>query len=258
MQDSITPLWNGMRIEGVLANHSSDRTGAAYIDRVNISFASLQMNRDSHFTATVYGFGAGLFFSSYAACEIPSNLLLCRFGARRWLARIMVTWGLVATGMMFVRLRQGPHRQRPTGFVSSNPFSAADEPSGPAPADRSDSRAVVSARRLVYRSMRPASVEPRVDHAFGRDPILHLLTGRESAPLGAKIRLSSHHLPPNFRVDPRGRGRRRFRFQGCRRGIVRPFGCRSLLRPSLHSFLAPGLLTRGLALRHHASTSCTP
>jgi MFS transporter, ACS family, tartrate transporter len=77
--------------------------GAAYMDRVNISFASLQMNRDLHFSATVYGFGAGLFFLSYAACEIPSNLLLYRFGARRWLARIMITWGLLAIGMLFVR-----------------------------------------------------------------------------------------------------------------------------------------------------------
>src|ERR1700723_1491386 len=77
--------------------------GAAYIDRANISFASLQMNRDLKFSATVYGFGAGLFFLSYAACEIPSNLLLYRFGARRWLARIMFTWGLLAMAMMFVR-----------------------------------------------------------------------------------------------------------------------------------------------------------
>jgi ACS family tartrate transporter-like MFS transporter len=73
------------------------------MDRVNISFASLQMNRDLHFSATTYGFGAGLFFLSYAACEVPSNLLLYRFGARRWLARIMVTWGLLAIGMLFVR-----------------------------------------------------------------------------------------------------------------------------------------------------------
>src|ERR1700722_16313962 len=77
--------------------------GAAYMDRVNISFASLQMNRDLHFSATVYGFGAGLFFLSYAACEIPSNLLLYRFGARRWLSRIMVTWGIIAIFMLFVR-----------------------------------------------------------------------------------------------------------------------------------------------------------
>src|SRR3984957_3501604 len=81
--------------------------GTAYMDRVNISFASLQMNRDLHFSASVYGFGAGLFFLSYAACEVPSNLLLVRFGARRWLARIMFTWGLLSMGMLFVKT---PHQ----------------------------------------------------------------------------------------------------------------------------------------------------
>ena len=77
--------------------------GLAYIDRLNLSFASLQMNRDLHFSASVYGFGAGLFFIGYALCEVPSNLLLLRFGAKRWLARIMFTWGLLATATMFVR-----------------------------------------------------------------------------------------------------------------------------------------------------------
>ncbi len=77
--------------------------GTAYMDRVNISFAALQMNRDLHFTATTYGLGAGLFFLSYAVCEVPSNLLLCRFGARRWLSRIMITWGVLAMAMIFVR-----------------------------------------------------------------------------------------------------------------------------------------------------------
>jgi MFS transporter, ACS family, tartrate transporter len=77
--------------------------GIAYMDRVNISFASLQMNRDLHFSASVYGFGAGLFFLSYAACEVPSNLLLYRVGARVWFARIMFTWGLLAIAMMFVK-----------------------------------------------------------------------------------------------------------------------------------------------------------
>jgi MFS transporter, ACS family, tartrate transporter len=77
--------------------------GVAYTDRVNISFAALQMNRDLHFSASSYGLGAGLFFLSYAACEIPSNLLLYRFGARRWIARIMFTWGFLAMGMMFVK-----------------------------------------------------------------------------------------------------------------------------------------------------------
>lgn len=75
----------------------------AYMDRINISFASLRMNNDLHFSATVYGFGAGLFFIGYALCEVPSNLLMLRFGPRRWLARIMLTWGLLAAGMMFVR-----------------------------------------------------------------------------------------------------------------------------------------------------------
>jgi ACS family tartrate transporter-like MFS transporter len=75
----------------------------AYVDRVNISFASLQMNRDLHFSATTYSIGAGLFFIGYALCEVPSNLMLLRFGARKWLARIMFTWGLLAMAMMLVR-----------------------------------------------------------------------------------------------------------------------------------------------------------
>ena len=75
----------------------------AYIDRVNISFAALQMNRDLGFSATVYGLGGGLFFLSYAALEVPSNMILAKVGARRWIARIMITWGLVSAGMMFVQ-----------------------------------------------------------------------------------------------------------------------------------------------------------
>jgi ACS family tartrate transporter-like MFS transporter len=77
--------------------------GAAYIDRINVSFASLQMNVDLGFTPAMYGVASGVFFVSYALCEIPSNLLLVRFGARKWLARIMFTWGLLAIGMLFVR-----------------------------------------------------------------------------------------------------------------------------------------------------------
>ncbi|MBW8815985.1 MAG: MFS transporter [Caulobacterales bacterium] len=77
--------------------------GVSYIDRVNISFAALQMNRDLGFSATVYGLGAGLFFLGYALCEVPSNMILVRVGARRWIARIMLTWGALAIGMLFVR-----------------------------------------------------------------------------------------------------------------------------------------------------------
>jgi MFS transporter, ACS family, tartrate transporter len=75
----------------------------ALMDRVNIGFAALQMNVDLGFSATVYGLGGGLFFLSYALFEVPSNVLLARFGARRWIARIMITWGLLGTGMMFVK-----------------------------------------------------------------------------------------------------------------------------------------------------------
>jgi len=74
----------------------------AYLDRVNLSFASLQMNQALHLTASAYGFGAGLFFVTYCVCEIPSNLLLHRFGATRWIARIMFSLGLCAAAMAFV------------------------------------------------------------------------------------------------------------------------------------------------------------
>lgn len=75
----------------------------AWLDRVNVGFAALQMNRDLGFSAAVYGFGAGVFFLGYALFEIPSNLVLARVGARRWIARIMITWGLISVAMMFVR-----------------------------------------------------------------------------------------------------------------------------------------------------------
>ena len=75
----------------------------AWLDRVNVGFAALQMNQDLHFSASIYGLGAGIFFIGYALCEIPSNLILVRVGARRWLARIMVTWGALAVAMMWVR-----------------------------------------------------------------------------------------------------------------------------------------------------------
>lgn len=75
----------------------------AYMDRVNVSFAATQMNADLGFSATIYGLGGGLFFLGYALFEIPSNLMLVRFGARQWIARIMITWGLLSAGMMFVQ-----------------------------------------------------------------------------------------------------------------------------------------------------------
>ncbi|SAL60834.1 major facilitator transporter [Caballeronia peredens] len=74
----------------------------AYLDRINVSFAKLQMLNDLHFSEAVYGAGAGVFFIGYLLFEVPSNLILLRVGARRWIARIMVTWGLISAAMMFV------------------------------------------------------------------------------------------------------------------------------------------------------------
>ncbi len=74
----------------------------AYIDRVNIGFAANELQRDLGLSSTEYGFGAGLFFLSYCLFEIPSNLILERVGARRWIARIMIGWGLVSMGTMFI------------------------------------------------------------------------------------------------------------------------------------------------------------
>jgi MFS transporter, ACS family, tartrate transporter len=74
----------------------------AYLDRLNISFAALQMNADLGFSATIYGFGASMFFVGYFFFEVPSNLALSKFGARIWIARIMITWGLISTAMIFV------------------------------------------------------------------------------------------------------------------------------------------------------------
>jgi ACS family tartrate transporter-like MFS transporter len=74
----------------------------AYIDRINIGFASLTMNNEIGLSAYTYGLGAGLFFWGYFFFEVPSNLILEKVGARRWISRIMVTWGLVSAGMIFV------------------------------------------------------------------------------------------------------------------------------------------------------------
>jgi MFS transporter, ACS family, tartrate transporter len=75
----------------------------SYLDRVNVGFASLQMNAAIGLSSSAYGVGFGMFFLSYLLFEVPSNMILARVGARLWIARIMVTWGMVSIGMMFVR-----------------------------------------------------------------------------------------------------------------------------------------------------------
>ncbi|TSD87444.1 MFS transporter [Mycobacterium sp. KBS0706] len=74
----------------------------AYLDRVNVGFAKLQMSQDLGFSEAVFGLGAGIFFVGYFLFEVPSNIILHRVGARVWIARIMITWGIVSAAFMFV------------------------------------------------------------------------------------------------------------------------------------------------------------
>jgi MFS transporter, ACS family, tartrate transporter len=77
----------------------------SFLDRVNVGFAALTMNRDLHFTPEIYSFGASIFFVGYFLFEVPSNVILAHVGARRWICRIMLTWGLISAGFALV---QGP------------------------------------------------------------------------------------------------------------------------------------------------------
>src|ERR1700733_13097960 len=75
----------------------------AYVDRVNVGFAAMDMQRDLHFSNTVYGTGAGIFFLGYALCDLPSSLILRWVGTRIWIARIMISWGIVSACMVWVK-----------------------------------------------------------------------------------------------------------------------------------------------------------
>jgi MFS family permease len=74
----------------------------AFLDRVNVGFAALTMNKELGLTAEMFGFGVGIFFFGYFLFEVPSNLILERVGARRWFARIMISWGVVSASFAFV------------------------------------------------------------------------------------------------------------------------------------------------------------
>lgn len=85
-----------------------------YLDRANIGFAALQMNHDLGLGPEMFGFAAGIFYFGYIMFEVPSNMMMHRFGAKTWLARIMITWGIVAVGMAFI---QTPHQLYVARFV---------------------------------------------------------------------------------------------------------------------------------------------
>src|SRR6195256_2032314 len=89
----------------------------AYLDRVNVGFAALAMNQDLGLSQTAFGLGAGIFFIAYFMFEVPSNLLLQRFGARKWIARIMLSWGILSGTMAFI-----PAIARATGLGNENTF----------------------------------------------------------------------------------------------------------------------------------------
>ena len=74
----------------------------AYLDRVNVGFAKLQMLSDLQFSETVYGLGAGIFSIGYFIFEVPSNIILHKVGARMWIARVMITWAIISGAMAFV------------------------------------------------------------------------------------------------------------------------------------------------------------
>ncbi len=75
----------------------------SYLDRVNVSFAKLQMQSELGLSEAAYGFGASIFFVGYLLFEVPSNIILAKVGSRRWIARIMISWGIASAAMMFVR-----------------------------------------------------------------------------------------------------------------------------------------------------------
>lgn len=102
----------------------------AYLDRVNVGFAKLQMLSDLGLSEAAFATGAGIFFVGYFLLEVPSNLCLKRFGARTWIARIMISWGLVSSAMMFVRLPTivkafGVKGYLATGLITALPYAVA-------------------------------------------------------------------------------------------------------------------------------------
>ena len=99
-----------------------------YLDRGNIGFAALQMNKELGLTAAQFGFGAGILSLGYCVFEIPSNLALYRFGARVWIARIMISWGLVAAGCALI---SGPASFYSIRFLLGSDRGRASSPASP-------------------------------------------------------------------------------------------------------------------------------
>ena len=85
----------------------------AYLDRINVGFAALQMQKQLGFNDSAYGLGAGIFFAGYFIFQVPSNLVLERVGARRWIAALMVAWGVISASMALVTTPRRWHSRMP-------------------------------------------------------------------------------------------------------------------------------------------------
>jgi len=118
----------------------------AHLDRINIGFAKMQMSTDLHFSDTVYGFGAGLFFIAYALFGVPSNIALDRVGPRRWIACLMVVWGVLSASMLWIESSTGFYVLRfllgvaEAGFFPGIP--GVSQPLVPGPSPRAKSPAL--------------------------------------------------------------------------------------------------------------------
>ena len=132
----------------------------AYLDRVNVGFAALTMNADLGLSQTAFGFGAGIFFIAYFIFEVPSNLMLERFGARKWIARIMLSWGILSGAMAFI-----PHIASATGMGLNSTLSISSLKMSPITASGMNAMIRFSAKR---RALGSVNSERATFHSFTR------------------------------------------------------------------------------------------
>jgi hypothetical protein len=136
----------------------------AWIDRVNVGFAKLQMLHDLNFSEAVYGLGAGIFFLGYFLFEVPSNLLMMRIGAKKTIARITLGWGLTSMAMVFVKT--SPRWRRPWRTSGSSPAGSSRSNRVSNGTVRDPTRRLAQARRSQLVARRSASHGVQLNDAY--------------------------------------------------------------------------------------------